>query len=165
VLVAELLRAGATYYSDEYAVLDGLGRVHPYARPLGLRTEGRRRERRAPETLGVRGGKRQAALPVGLVALCRYRPRARWCPRRLSRGAAALALLANTVSARRAPARALAAIRAVVLRTPVLQSVRAEARATAAALLGLMGSLPLDPRTGSLAKRRPHVHIGSGQLR
>src|SRR5918994_2119193 len=31
-LVAALLRAGATYYSDEYAVLDLSGRVHPYAR-------------------------------------------------------------------------------------------------------------------------------------
>src|SRR5215472_11774288 len=29
-LVAEFLRAGATYYSDEYAVIDAHGRVHPY---------------------------------------------------------------------------------------------------------------------------------------
>ena len=29
-LTAELVKAGATYYSDEYAVLDGQGRVHPY---------------------------------------------------------------------------------------------------------------------------------------
>src|SRR5690348_5169542 len=36
-LVAELVRAGATYYSDEYAVLDRRGRVHPYPRPLTLR--------------------------------------------------------------------------------------------------------------------------------
>src|SRR6266851_8913285 len=34
-LVHQLVRAGATYYSDEYAVLDARGRVHPYARPLG----------------------------------------------------------------------------------------------------------------------------------
>ena len=30
-LVAELVRAGATYYSDEYAVLDARGRVHPFS--------------------------------------------------------------------------------------------------------------------------------------
>src|SRR5438105_4028110 len=36
-LVAELLRAGATFYSDEYAVLDARGRVHPYPEPLSLR--------------------------------------------------------------------------------------------------------------------------------
>src|SRR5262245_9461677 len=36
-LVAALLRLGATYYSDEYAVLDGRGQVHPYARRISLR--------------------------------------------------------------------------------------------------------------------------------
>jgi hypothetical protein len=36
-LVAALVRAGATYYSDEYAVLDANGRVHPYLRPISLR--------------------------------------------------------------------------------------------------------------------------------
>ena len=39
-MVAELVRAGATYYSDEYAVFDLQGRVHPYARPLGMRETG-----------------------------------------------------------------------------------------------------------------------------
>src|SRR5919198_2175039 len=35
-LVAELLRAGATYLSDEFAVIDGRGRVHPFAKPLSI---------------------------------------------------------------------------------------------------------------------------------
>src|SRR5207249_4859741 len=39
-LVAELVRAGATYYSDEYAVLDAQGRVFPFARPLSMRAGG-----------------------------------------------------------------------------------------------------------------------------
>src|SRR3954452_18154719 len=38
-LVAELVRAGATYYSDEYAVLDDQGLVHPYSRRLSIRDE------------------------------------------------------------------------------------------------------------------------------
>src|SRR5262245_63118361 len=40
-LVAELVRRGAVYYSDEFAVLDDLGMVHPYRRPLVLRGETR----------------------------------------------------------------------------------------------------------------------------
>ena len=36
-LVGELIRAGATYYSDEYAVLDARGRVHPFAKPISIR--------------------------------------------------------------------------------------------------------------------------------
>ena len=39
-LIAELVRAGATYYSDEYAVFDARGRVHPFLRPLQIRKEG-----------------------------------------------------------------------------------------------------------------------------
>ena len=36
-LVTALVEAGATYYSDEYAVLDAKGHVSPYARRLSLR--------------------------------------------------------------------------------------------------------------------------------
>ena len=39
-LVAELVKAGATYYSDEFAVLDSQGLVHPYHKPLSLREPG-----------------------------------------------------------------------------------------------------------------------------
>ena len=36
-LVRALVEAGAVYYSDEYAMLDEAGRVHPYARQLSFR--------------------------------------------------------------------------------------------------------------------------------
>ena len=39
-LVAELPRAGATYYSDEFAVIDGRGRVCPFPKPLSIRESG-----------------------------------------------------------------------------------------------------------------------------
>jgi len=37
-LVAELVKCGARYYSDEYAIIDQHGLVHPFARPLSMRT-------------------------------------------------------------------------------------------------------------------------------
>jgi hypothetical protein len=37
-LVRELIRSGADYYSDEYAVLDAGGKVHPFLRPLEIRS-------------------------------------------------------------------------------------------------------------------------------
>jgi hypothetical protein len=52
-LVAEWLRAGALYYSDEYAVFDAMGRVHAYAKPLSLRQNGAA-TRYAVEALGGR---------------------------------------------------------------------------------------------------------------
>ena len=49
-----MVRAGATYYSDEYAVIDDTGLVHPFARPLGIREEGSYVQTKcAAEALGV----------------------------------------------------------------------------------------------------------------
>jgi len=126
-LVAELVRAGATYYSDEYAVLDARGRVHPYSRPLAIRNEGEYKSTKHPVEMlgGVPGVK---PLQVGLVVVSQYKEGARWRPRQLSRGQGALALLANTVSAREQPEAALSTLRHVVSEAPVIKGVRGEAR-------------------------------------
>jgi hypothetical protein len=133
-LVAALIRAGATYYSDEYAVLDPRGWVHPYARPLSIREEGRfQGVKCSPERLGAHTGTRP--LPVGLVALSQYRRGARWRPRSLSPGQAMLALMANTVPARTRPAAALEALQRVVAHATTVRGVRGEAEETVDALL------------------------------
>ncbi len=133
-LVAELVKAGAVFYSDEYAVLDARGRVHPFARPLQLRDEETSRQKRfAVEELGGRAGIR--ALTVKLVALSKYKAGARWRPRRLSAGQGVLEMLAHTVSARRQPEQAFTALREVAERALIWKGVRGEARETADALL------------------------------
>ncbi|HEY0004482.1 MAG TPA: hypothetical protein VGB17_06695 [Pyrinomonadaceae bacterium] len=133
-LVAELVRAGASYYSDEYAVFDARGRVSPFPKPLSLRLNGDYKQQDfAVEELGGRAGVR--ALPVGLVLVSSYKRGARWRPRQLSAGHGALALLANTVAARREPERALATFQKVVAQTPVLKGVRGEAGEVARAIL------------------------------
>jgi hypothetical protein len=82
-LVAALVRLGARYYSDEYAVLDLRGRVHPYPRRLSIREEGRLWRRRCCAVeLGSRSGIKP--LPVGLIAITSYKAGARWRPRSLS---------------------------------------------------------------------------------
>src|SRR5205085_12389371 len=84
-LVAALVRAGATYYSDEYAVFDAQGRIHPYARPLSLRGEEGAPAKRCPaQELGGTPG--NGPLRVGLVAAADYRPGASWRPRPLPAG-------------------------------------------------------------------------------
>jgi hypothetical protein len=49
-LVAELLRRGALYYSDEYALLDWHGQVYPYPRALMVRSSGGWRQPVLPPT-------------------------------------------------------------------------------------------------------------------
>lgn len=132
-LVAALVRAGATYYSDEYAVLDGQGYVHPYARLLVMRRPGGSKRRCSPEELGGMPG--SAPLPVGLVVITAYQSGASWNPRRVSAGQGVLGLLANTVAARRHPEAAITTLTRTIANAAVLEGVRGEAEETTVALL------------------------------
>lgn len=125
-LVAELVRAGATYYSDEYAVLDSRGRVHPYARPLQIREDGTGKQKRYEVgELGGRAGVKP--LPVRLVVVSTHAPGAKWQPRQLSAGEGMLEMLNQTVSARNRPERALAALERVATGALILKGARGEA--------------------------------------
>lgn len=126
-LVAELVRAGATYYSDEYAVLDNQGRVHPFPKPLSIRENGTAEQTDYPvEALGGKAGKKP--LPVGLVVISNYKAGAHWRPQTLSAGQGTLEILAHTISARRQPEVALSTLHQVASRASVLKSKRGEAR-------------------------------------
>src|SRR5229473_2772773 len=97
-LVDMLIRAGATYYSDEYAVLDERGRVHPYPRALGMRSPNSFESKKVrAEDIGAAVGLKP--LRVALVVSTNFKDGARWRPRPLSRGKGVLELMANTVSA------------------------------------------------------------------
>lgn len=132
-LVRALLRAGAEYYSDEFAVLDARGRVHPCPVPLSIRGSGPRPARVHTEALGARVATVPA--PVSLIVVTEYRSRARWRPRALSRGEALLALMANTVAARQPPDRTMPILRATVLRARAIESRRGEAQAVVGRVL------------------------------
>ena len=126
-LVAELVKAGAIYYSDEYAVFDSRGRVHPFLKPLEIRKQGDTRQAKVSiDELGGQAGKKP--LPVGLVLLSRFQEGATWRPRRLSPGKAVLELFANTVSARRSPDQALSALQHVAATANVYKSMRGQAK-------------------------------------
>lgn len=136
-LVAELVRAGAVYYSDEFAVLDARGRVHPFTKPVSLRREGEVRQEHFPvEELGGAAGVRP--LPVRLVLVTEYEQGAQWRPRRLTQGQGALALLEHAVAARREPERSLEALRSVVAQASVLKGRRGEARDIAYQILSIL---------------------------
>ncbi|MFL6230478.1 MAG: hypothetical protein ACJ741_17030 [Pyrinomonadaceae bacterium] len=137
-LVAELVRAGATYYSDEFAVLDGRGRVHPFAKPISLREEGELRQEnfRVEELGGAAGSK---PLSVGLVLMTEYRRGARWRPRLLTQGQGALAIFEHVIAARSRPGQSLAALERVVAQAPVLAGRRGEAREIVNRILSSVG--------------------------
>lgn len=125
-LVAEFLHAGATYYSDEFAVFDQKGYVHPFSRSLGIRVEGSDKQtRKAAHEFGSKTGNKP--LPVGLVILTRYKKSKAWHPRTTSPGRSVLKLLANALAARSNPERALRILTQANEGTHFLSGVRGEA--------------------------------------
>jgi hypothetical protein len=132
-LVKALIDAGATYYSDEYAVLDAEGRVHPYPRRLSLRDAQAQSRGSDPVELGARVADQAAS--VALVAVTRYRPGHTWEPRRLSAGQGVPTVLANTVPAHDRPRESLRAVTRALSGAVVLEGDRGDAAEVAGALL------------------------------
>ena len=152
-VTAAFVRAGARYFSDEYALIDSAGRVRPYPKPLSLRLNGK--EEKATdmpvEQLGGTAGKR--AIPVGCVLVTSYREGSRWRPRRLSAGETVLALLENTIPARHRPKDALTRFRHIALSAVGLKGARGEADDLVRQLLSQLDWGVRPPASGTTTRR------------
>ena len=111
-LVWSFLQAGAVYYSDEYAVFDASGFVHPFPLPVHLRLA-RGRRLVEPTSVGFH------PLAPEVIVFARYRHNAVWEPRALRPSETMLQLVRQSIGIRRNPS--------IVL--PVLRKVSSQARA------------------------------------
>jgi len=93
-LVTELLRRGATYYSDEYALIDSEGRVHPYPRSLLVRNGSPEQIPMLPDECNALVGEIPA--PVGWILSIQYLPACSWDVTAITQSEALLTLLRNT---------------------------------------------------------------------
>jgi hypothetical protein len=131
-LVAELVGRGAVYYSDEFAVLDDAGMVHPYRRPLVLRGETR-------PSVDLRLLRADAPpLPIGVVVAGPYQPGVTWRPTVASGAKAVLPLIDGTVQGREESAKMLRIAAGVAPGVVTLQGLRSEAAGVAAEVLDLV---------------------------
>lgn len=138
-LVRALVDAGAILYSDEMAIIDDRGYLHPFPAALTVRENGT--QRRVPvEDLGVPIG--TEPIPVKLVVLSQYKEDAEWRPRTISPARAVMALLDNTVSARRNPAAYLPILRTVTTSASTIRSKRGEAASVVPSLLKRVAVVP-----------------------
>lgn len=136
-LVAELVKAGATYYSDEYAVVDWEGRVHPYARQLQMREPGRPEQRAVTvEFLGGVSG--SDALPVGQAMFVQYVPGSTWAPEAMTSGFAVLEMLRHSIPIRRTPARVMSILSRMMVDATAWRSNRGEASDAARAIVAMI---------------------------
>jgi len=134
-LVYEMLKLGAVYYSDEYAVLDADGLVHPFARPLSVRTRiGEIREIDVdPNSLSAEIGK--IPIPVGVVLFTKFEESAVWSPNYLSPGVGAVRLIEFAISVKRNTEFVLSVLNRAVSNAYILESPRSEAKDFAAFFL------------------------------
>jgi energy-coupling factor transporter ATP-binding protein EcfA2 len=141
-LVAALLRLGATYYSDEVAVIDGSGRLHPFLKPvwlyLGRPDELGHKTALHAASLGARSGTR--ACPVHVVAFPEWRAGSRVRARPMPRATAALALFSNGFTSERRPGRTLRHATRAVESASCLHIRYPDAERAARVLLSLLES-------------------------
>ncbi len=136
-LVAELVRCGATYYSDEYAILDEQGLVHPYPRDLQMRTQGAARQS-AVAVAELQGSVGMEALPVSHVVFANYVEAGCWRPEPVTAGMAVLEMLRHAIPVQRTPARVMATLGKMMESATALRSERGEASEAATRLLAEM---------------------------
>jgi hypothetical protein len=137
-LVAELLRRGATYFSDEYALIDSEGRVHPYPRPLLLRNG-------SPEQFPVLPAECNASIgdnpaPVGWILSLEYLPENTWSVGAVSQSEALLLLLRNTPHVLSESPDLVAVFQRAVAGTTCFVGRRPDANEAVSQILRLIGS-------------------------
>lgn len=135
-LTAELVKAGAVYYSDEFAMVDENGLVHPYQKPLSMRrrnsSDGSQTDVAVEQLNGRQGVE---PLPIGLVVITSYKAKARWKPEVLSPGNGVLEILKHTNNSLRHPEIVLPVLQKVAKQARIIKSNRADAKKAATAIL------------------------------
>lgn len=137
-LVAELIKNGAVYYSDEYAVLDADGLVYPYPKKLSMRgiIDDYRQTDVTAASFGAQTG--TAALPVGMILISRFDNNEKppeFNLEILSSGQGMIEVLAHSISIRRNPKFVLKVLNKVTSRAIIAKSQRGEAKLFVARLI------------------------------
>jgi hypothetical protein len=143
-LVTALIEAGAEYWSDEYALFDAQGQVHPYPRPLRLREPAGGVRRVTAEALGASVGTGPA--PMGWVLSTSYVPGASFAPECRRPGRGLMELLGNCLVVRDRPHEVVDALALASRGATVFEGVRGEAPAAARWLLRTMNQA--EPERG-----------------
>jgi len=132
-LVLELVKLGAEYFSDEFAILDEQGNVHPYARPINMRTDDGKYRPYTVDAGRPKGSRRR--LPVGAVLFTKYKENARFRPKTLSPAEGIMTITPFTLPIRVDPAYTIRVLQQVMDSALIVRSKRTHAPRFAQKLL------------------------------
>ena len=135
-LVRSLIDRGGLFYSDEYAVVDGEGKVRPFPRSHSERLSGGETRLTPAEELGWTED--LGPVPVQTILVTKYGADKIWEPQSLSKGQAVVKLLENTVSARTDPQKAITYLSKLVEAAECIETPRPESKEAADLLLEWM---------------------------
>ena len=132
-LVLELVRNGAEYYSDDFAIIDEEGLVYPFARPISLRTPEYRPYELTVADLGGNYG--TEPIPAGLVLFTEYVPDREFSPTMISPGRGVLEMIPFAITLRRCPELSMKALNNVARRAIIASGPRGTANKSVKILL------------------------------
>lgn len=127
-LVAALIKRNCDYLSDEFAVIDKRGFVHPFPKKLSLRgiIDDFLQVDFEVEDLG--GKRRRKPVPIGFILVAEYKEKTKRPVIKInSLGEGIMAGVANSFSVRQNPKLVLEVLGVVAARATMLQSTRGEA--------------------------------------
>jgi len=125
--VAELVRNGAVYYSDEYAIFNESGLVLPFARTLSLRSDGPSKfetPTTAEELGGVAG---KEPIPLGCLFFTKFVPDSTLDYRVLSTGEGLMEIIPQTIGIKRNTEFALKVLKNALSDAIIVKSPRPDA--------------------------------------
>lgn len=127
-LVAELVRRGASYFSDDFAIFDENGLVHSFPRMLAMRgIEGEYVH--TDVSVGSLGGTLgEGPLPVKMVLFTEFHTDAEWNPVILSAGLGVVEMVPHTIPIRFNPEFALKVLKIIANRAIIAKSFRNDAK-------------------------------------
>lgn len=133
-LLAELVKQGAEYYSDEFALIDNEGYVHPFPLMLSVyNTDDESYKYISIESIGGKTG--TTPIPAEMVLITEYKSGAAWKPKKLDFGSGLTEMALNTVPMRHNPAQSLKVLSTVANQALMVKSKRGEAKEAAQQIL------------------------------
>lgn len=135
-LIRELIKKGATYYSDEFAVIDKKGLIYPYPKLLSIRENWLENHAQVDypcEAFGANQGIKP--LKLSKVFLLDYKKDSKAKIKLLSKGLGMLEILKHTVSTQNNPQKTLEFLQTALKDAEILHGKRGEAEIFAEIIL------------------------------
>lgn len=134
-LVKEFIKNGAVYYSDEFAVLDGRGWLHPFPKTLSVRgiIDDNEQVEQSAESFGATVG--TDPVPVKMLLITEFEAGAKWQPETLPIGQGILEVIPHTIPIRFKPEFSLEVLNRTLNHAIIAKSKRGEAESFVKTLL------------------------------